>query len=222
MFHVKQVESLNNLISFLDSELIVLSSQQRKSLYFYYHALLQYAGKHNLISKNDINFIIEKHFLSSFCFVNAIRKNINEKDQILDLGSGAGFPGIILAIFFSGNRVTMIDSVRKKSVFLKRVIEEIGIEAIVINDRIENYIQNNDCIYKIITARALASIDDLVEYIRPILKKSTLHTIKGNDFYVEMNSCKNEIKVSSIDFEENWLNQSPYLKNKVYLKINSI
>lgn len=219
---MKQSENIKQLITFLAAEEIELSSTQQEKLSFYHSVLLQYAEKHSVISKTDIQFIVDKHFLSSFYFVKEIKKNLKKKDQILDIGSGAGFPGVILAIYFHNNRVTMVDSVRKKALFLKRVIAEAGLNAVIINARIEDFLKKPAAKPQLITARALASIDKLVDLTRPILKSSILHTIKGENFQSEIIKNREKIIVSPFEIEQNWKDYSAYLMNKVYLKINSV
>ncbi len=218
---MEQADNFNQLFAFLESEGIGLSSLQQNKLLIYHKALVSYAAKHNIISKKDIAHIVGKHFISSFYFVKEIGKSINQQNQILDLGSGAGFPGIILAICFADNRVTMVDSTRKKALFLKRVIEEIEVEAVIINDRIENYLKRTDQKFDFITARALASINTLVELTRPLLNESVLHTIKGDDFLFEIYKREKEIKITPVEINQSWRKYTEYLNNKVYLTISS-
>ena len=97
---MKQADDLKQLLSFLNTESIILSAQQIKMLEEFLSELILFAEKHRIISRNDIVHIVSKHFLSSFYFVKQISKTISEKDCILDLGSGAGFPGIIFLLVF--------------------------------------------------------------------------------------------------------------------------
>ena len=87
----------------------------------------------------------------------------------------------------------------------------------IINARIEQFARNEKRKFKIITARALASINDLIDLTHPFLFKGELHTIKGLDFKEENRGRENEINLSFYNIDKNWIEYSEYLKNKVYV-----
>jgi 16S rRNA (guanine527-N7)-methyltransferase len=213
---VKQLDDLNRLVSFLKTEHIPLANNQILQLEKYLSLLTQFASRHRIVSNTDVNYIVTRHFISSFYFVKEIQKTVSDQDNILDLGSGAGFPGIILSLVFP-NRVVLIDSVRKKTIFLQRVVKELGLNCEVINDRIENFAQTQNRYFKIITARALASINELIDLSLPLLEKSELHTIKGLDFRKENRHRENEISLSYHKIDDRWTIFSDYLNQKVYV-----
>lgn len=213
---MKQFDELYQLTDFLQSVHIYLSGQQISKLQSYLSELIEFSKKHRIVSTNDINYIVSRHFLSSFYFVKNIKDVISENDNILDLGSGAGFPGIILSICFS-NRVVLTDSIRKKTIFLKKIIKQLNLNCEVIHDRIEQIKYYEKREFKIITARALASINDLFELTNPFIKKGVLHTIKGLNFEDEISGNKNKISLSFKRIDDSWIKYSHYLMNKVYI-----
>jgi len=215
---VEQYNDLNNLFNFLKSEDIVLTLKQQEKLKIYLEELFRFALSHRIVSRNDINFIVNKHFFSSFYFIKEIKKTISQKDILLDLGSGAGFPGVLLSIFFENNKVVLIDSVRKKTLFLKKIIKELGLFCDVFNMRIEDFNKENHSSFQFVTARALASVEELLKMSSSFKGSGELHTIKGFGFEKEYLPNKN-YKISTINISPIWNNYSDYLKNKVYLKI---
>ena len=221
MFHVKQLDDLQKLTSFLITENIHLSEQQILKLKIYLSELVSFAGKHRIVSNKDINHIVLRHFLSSFYFVKNIKDIVSESDNILDLGSGAGFPGIILSICFP-NKVVMVDSIRKKALFLNRIKKDLDLNCEVVNDRIENFTNYEKRGFKIITARALASINDLMDLSHSFLLKGVLHTIKGLNFKEEFSGREEEINLSVKKIDDNWTKYSDYLENKVYIAFSCV
>lgn len=217
---MKPLGQLPELIEFLKSENILLNSSQKEMLEYFYEAVLAYSAKHNIISKNDQKHIIDKHIAGSFYFVKILKEQFPVHKNILDLGSGAGFPGVILSIYFKSTYVVMIDSVRKKTLFLKRVIDDLNLNALVVNDRIEAFIGNNKIPFEILTARALASIDDLVTMCTPLLTKATLHTIKGENYLAESVLSQGKCDIKPYNIAESWVAYSGFLKNKTHIALS--
>lgn len=134
----------------------------------YYNILKEENKKYNLtriIEKEDVYL---KHFYDSL----TITKIVNIDNQsICDLGSGAGFPGLVLAICFPESKLTLIESNGKKCKFLNIVKEKLSLSnVIIINERVEEYAKNNRELYNIVTARAVAPIKHLLEYGIPLVK----------------------------------------------------
>ncbi len=217
---MKQHNDLYNLISFLRNEKIELSTIQQEKLKKYLDLVIAFSLSHRVVSRADIDFIVNKHFLSSFCFVKQIKKSITSNDHILDLGSGAGFPGILLSIFFEDTKVVLVDSVRKKTLILKRIIKDLDLFCEVVNMRIDDFKEQNLKKFQFITARALASIDGLINLSSSFLNYGELHTIKGLDYKNEYTN-NNNYEIYEKGFSQNWVNYSGYLENKVYLIMKS-
>ena len=147
---------------------IELNNQILKDLEAYYDILKEENTKYNLtriISQEDVYL---KHFYDSLTITKIV--DINNQ-SICDLGSGAGFPGLVLAICFPNTKMTLIESNGKKCYFLNTVKEKLNLNNVnIINTRVEEYARKNREIFDIVTARAVAPLKQLVEYWVPLVK----------------------------------------------------
>lgn len=157
----------------------------------YEKLVIEWNNKFNLISKSTVEQVWDRHILDSVQLIHFI----TEKDKILyDLGSGAGFPGIVIAIlakqYFPKLKIFLVESIKKKALFLETVIKELMLNAEVINDRIEN-IKNKKA--DIVTSRALANLPKLIEYTKPLSDKETkLLALKGEKWQEEIQLAEKE------------------------------
>jgi len=135
----------------------------------YVNILLKWQTKVNLISPNTVGDVWKRHILDSVQVITMIKLQDKSKKSIYDIGSGAGFPGLVEAVFLgdSGYNINLVESDNKKSIFLKEVVRECGLRATVHNLRIESVSKN--CA-DIVTARALSSLLKLIDYSLPLLK----------------------------------------------------
>lgn len=147
---------------------IELNNQILKDLDAYYNILKEENTKYNLtriISQEDVYL---KHFYDSLTITKIV--DINNQ-SICDLGSGAGFPGLVLAICFPNTKMTLIESNGKKCYFLNTVKEKLNLNNVnIINTRVEEYARKNREIFDIVTARAVAPLKHLLEYGVPLVK----------------------------------------------------
>lgn len=147
---------------------IELNNQILNDLEAYYNILKEENTKYNLtriISQEDVYL---KHFYDSLTITKIV--DINNQ-SICDLGSGAGFPGLVLAICFPNSKVTLIESNGKKCYFLNTVKEKLNLNNVnIINTRVEEYARKNREIFDIVTARAVAPLKHLLEYGVPLVK----------------------------------------------------
>jgi len=167
----------------LISELgIQLSEKQRETLKKYSEKLLNYNKHTNLTAIKTIEEVYLKHFYDSLTLIK-IKNFSNEK--ILDIGTGAGFPGLVLAIVFPNTEVYLLDSNHKKIDFLKETIEELEIKnAVTIYERAEEHTRKNPETYDVITTRA-------VKELRIILEISFV-SLKINGSFLAMKSSLEE------------------------------
>lgn len=172
---------------------IELTKQQLTLLEEYYIILKEENEKDNLTRIIEQNEVYLKHFYDSL----TINKIIDIYSQnICDLGSGAGFPGLVLAICFPKTKITLIESNGKKCYFLNLVKEKLKLNnVIVINERSEDYAQKNREKFDIVTARAVAPLKHLLEYGIPLLK------VNGNFIAMKANVENEEQNI------ENYLNK---------------
>ena len=136
----------------------------------YYKLLNEWNDKFNLTTILEEKSVYLKHFYDSICIVktNLIK---NESIKLCDFGTGAGFPGIVIKIFFPNINVTLIESSNKKCIFLNEVIKELKLNNIeVINNRMELYSKNNRELFDIVTCRAVSHLRVISELAIPLLK----------------------------------------------------
>ena len=156
-------------------------------------------SKVNLISRNDVDNLYINHILHSLSIANIIR--FKSSTRILDVGTGGGFPGIPLAIFFPDCNFTLIDSIGKKINVVKSICDELSLSNVnAINDRVENH---NDK-YDFILSRAVARMDKFYQLVKKnISSKSSneklngIISLKGGDLEDELKYFK-ENKIFNI------------------------
>lgn len=179
----------------------------------YYELLIEWNNKINLTTITDKKEVYLKHFYDSLTIVKAI--DLNNYESLCDVGTGAGFPGIVLKIFFPNLKVTLIDALNKRIIFLNDVINKLNLKDIkCIHARSEEYGLKNREKYDITCARAVANLSILLEYLTPITKKGGyIISLKG-DSSLELENSKNAIKVLDLFQEKNINFLLPYENSK--------
>lgn len=148
-------------------KLTKLSEEQIDNYYKYMELLIEWNQKMNLTAITEPKEIIEKHFIDSL----TILPYINENSKIIDVGTGAGFPGIPVKIANSSLKITLLDSLNKRITFLEKVISELQLKNIeAIHGRAEEYIKEKREKYDIAVSRAVAELPTLLEYLLPYVK----------------------------------------------------
>lgn len=156
---IKEVEKLN----------ISITKENLASLAKYKDLLVEYNKKFNLTAIKSDEEIYLKHFYDSLTLIKAYSLNGNLK--LLDIGTGAGFPGIVLKIFYPDLELTLLDSNHKKIAFLEVVIKELNLKNVTcINSRAENLPKTYREYFDIVTSRAVAHLRILLELSIPYLK----------------------------------------------------
>lgn len=152
---------------------IELTSQQLEKLNQFYELLILWNQKMNLtriIEKEDVYL---KHFYDSLTLSKVI--DLNQDLTICDVGSGAGFPGIVLKICFPNLKITLLDSLQKRVNYLNEIIKELDLKNIeAIHTRAEDYAKQNREKFDIVTARAVANLKILSELCIPMVKVNGL------------------------------------------------
>ena len=187
--------------------------------------LIEWNKKINLTAITEPKEIIIKHFIDSL----TINKYINTGEKLVDIGTGAGFPGIPIKIIRDDIQVVLVDSLNKRINFLNNVIEELDLKNInTVHARAEEFGQMKDYREKfdISTSRAVANLATLSEYLIPLIKvggKSIC--MKGAEIETELNESQKAIstlgaKVKNIELLK--LPDSDYSRNIIILKKESI
>lgn len=152
----------------LDELGIELSHNQKEQFIKFYEMLVEKNKVMNLTAITEFNEVIVKHFLDSLALVKVIDKDLLMSDvSIIDIGTGAGFPGIPLKIAFPNIKITLLDSLNKRINFLKEVSQKLGFENIeFIHGRSEDYGRNPQYREKfdICVSRAVANLATLSEF----------------------------------------------------------
>lgn len=147
---------------------ITITEEMLNKLDTYYHILKEENNKYNLTRIIEEDAVYLKHFYDSLTITKVI--DINNQ-SICDIGSGAGFPGLVLAICFPNTKLTLIESNGKKCNFLNIVKDKLNLTNVtILNTRAEEFSKNNREVFDIVTARAVAPLKHLLEYSVPLLK----------------------------------------------------
>jgi len=147
----------------------------------YAELLADWNSRHNLVSAGSMADLWRRHFWDSAQIASLVSE---QAETVIDLGSGAGFPGLVLAIMRPDLRITLIEATRKKSEFLKTVAADLGLSTEVRNQRIEDMAPEP---FDVITARACAPLDQLLSYTQRFWRKggrAILH--KGQNLASEL------------------------------------
>lgn len=191
---MEEKEFLEDLIRKASQLGIHLSEEKAHLYYQYMELLLEWNEKINLTAITDPHEIILKHFIDSLTAL----PYIPEKGNVLDIGTGAGFPGIPLKIV-NNNSYTLMDSLNKRITFLQEVIKELRLENIeVVHARAEDYARNNEKRekYQVVIARAVASLNILVEYMLPMLQIGGVAIcMKGSQIEQEIVNAKKAVEI---------------------------
>lgn len=160
----------------------------------YLDLLMEWNQKINLTALKTEEEIIEKHFYDSLLMAEEIKF---DDQSLLDVGTGAGFPGIPLKIVFEDLFVTLLEPTLKRVNFLDIVIKELGLRKIVtINKRAEDYVKDARSYYDLVTARAVSRLNMLLELCMPLVKVDGLFlAMKGSKGEEEIQESINALKI---------------------------
>jgi 16S rRNA (guanine527-N7)-methyltransferase len=174
-----------------------LSGRQVMALTTYEKELLEWNQKFNLTAIRDSESIRTKHFLDSFSCVLAWKAS--PPNQLIDVGTGAGFPGIPLKILYPNLELTLVESVGKKAMFCQHIVRVLGLEHVdVLRARAEDLGQNPQHRekYDWAVARAVANLNVLSEYLIPLVKISgNMLAQKGESGPAEAQSAEEGMKL---------------------------
>ena len=180
---------------------IKVSKEILEKLDYFYQLLLEWNEKINLttiVSEEDVYL---KHFYDSLTLIKVI--DFNQNITLCDVGSGAGFPGIVLKIFFPHIKIVLVDSLNKRVIYLNDVIRKLKLQNIeAVHWRMEDFSRKNEEVFDVITARAVASLS--------VLSEISVRSLKiGGKFVFMKANCDSELSTInrilsnlSLDIEE--------------------
>ena len=182
---------------------INITDDTMQKLEEYYHILVEENKKYNLTAITEESQVYLKHFYDSLCIIKITNL---DKQYLLDIGTGAGFPGMVLKIVFPNLKIDLLDSTNKKCQFLQIIIDKLKLKNInVINARAEEYAKENREKYDIVTSRAVAPLKHLLEYSIP--------TLKVNGHFISLKSnIDEEIKNISNYYKKLYLSNEEIVK----------
>ena len=150
----------------------LFTKEQNKKTKEFINLALEFNKTHNIFARKDYEEVFQKDVLDCAPLFNMIK----EEESVIDLGSGGGFPGILLAISLPNNPITLLESSSKKCYFLKTVIEKLSLKnTITINQTIKE--NNNLGVYDVITARAFAPIKKIIKLTKNNTHQKTKHIL---------------------------------------------
>lgn len=187
------IKELNNLN-------IGITSEQIQKLETYSNLLQEYNKHTNITAITDQKSIYLKHFFDSLTITKII--DLTKYQNLLDIGSGGGFPGIVLKIIYPNLHITLLDSNNKKTNFQKYIIDKLNLKNIeAINERAEIYIKNSPK-YDIVTARAVSNLNTLSELSIPFVKQDGYFIAMKGELNKELETSINAIKILGGNVEE--------------------
>lgn len=194
----------NRFIEELRKINVSLTQIQLEQLDKYYNLLIEYNKVMNLTGITEYKEVYLKHFYDSLTISKVI--DLNKISSLCDIGTGAGFPGLVLKIAFPNLKITLLDSLNKRVEFLKVIIEKLNLKDIeVIHSRAEDYALENRNKFDVTTARAVAHTSILLEYAIPMTKiNGYFIPLKANvnEELKEINHAMEELNVKLIKIEE--------------------
>lgn len=180
---------------------IDISSEKIEKLEKYLEILMNYNEHTNLTAIRTVDGVYLNHFFDSLTIVKNI--DLTKELKLLDIGSGAGFPGLVLKIVFPNLDVTLLDSNNKKTKFLEKIVKELDLKNIhIVNSRSEDYIKNYRGYFDIVTARAVAHLRILLELSMPFLKDNGLFIAMKGNITEELKEAEETMLVLNTEIEK--------------------
>ncbi len=191
------------LMQYADSYGLEVNQAAAERFQTYMELLVEWNEKINLTAITEPREIAVKHFLDSILILKYM--DVPQHASLIDVGTGAGFPGIPLKIMRSDISLTLLDGLNKRLVVLQDILQKLGLKAETVHARAEEAgrLTKHRVSYDFATARAVAPLNLLCEYCLPFLKMGgTFAAMKGPDITEELDGAKNAIRLLGCDLRE--------------------
>jgi len=186
------MELINTFKNKINTLHIELSEEQYNQYVTYYNMVVEKNKVMNLTGITEFDEFIDKHYIDSLSIVNAV--DMSQVNSVIDVGTGAGFPGIPLKIAFPHLKITLLDSLNKRINFLNEVVEALGLQNVeTCHGRAEDFGHRKEYReqYDLCASRAVANLSTLAEYCLPFVK------VGGQFVSYKSGNVVNELKESS-------------------------
>lgn len=204
---------------------IDITKEQINQFIRYYEILMEWNSFMNLTAITDFDEVIKKHFVDSVSLVKALPDIREKKYTLIDIGTGAGFPGIPLKILFPNLKILLLDSLNKRISFLNEVIDKLELAEIdAVHGRAEDYAKKKEFRenFDICVSRAVANLSTLSEYCIPFIKcNGYFISYKSEKISEEFDSADRAIKILGGKYErqvEFYLPDSDIYRNLIVIK----
>ncbi len=181
----------------LEALCITLTEEQIEQFIIYYEMLVEWNEVMNLTAITDYDEVMKKHFVDSVSLIKAF--DITKDCSVIDVGTGAGFPGLALKIAYPNLKVTLLDSLNKRIKFLNVVIQKLGLSEVdTVHGRAEDYAKVGKLRekYDLCVSRAVANLSTLSEYCLPFVKVGgQFISYKSEKIIEEKEAAGNAIKI---------------------------
>ncbi len=185
------IEELKDELSLIN---VTITDEIINQLNVYYNYLIEYNKHTNLTSITDYEEVIEKHFYDSISPAKII--DFTSINNLIDIGTGAGFPGVVIKIFYPHIELTLLDSNNKKTKFLSELVKKLDLKKVnIICDRSESYAKINREKYDLVIARAVKSLNILVELCLPLVSINGYFLAMKGILEEELNDNNGSIKL---------------------------
>lgn len=198
-------EFIKTLIDECKNQNIELDENKAKALKIYKELLVEWNEKMNLTAITEDYEVIIKHFVDCLECTHLI----TDEKKIIDVGTGAGFPGMVLAIYYPQIDFTLLDGLNKRLIFLEEVVNKLGLKNVkIVHARAEEAARNEEYFetFDAVVSRAVANLPVLLEYTSPYIKvNGKCIVMKGDNAKEELDLAKNAmniLKLRNIDKKE--------------------
>ncbi len=218
---MKHPLSLDDILAFICQKGLAIGQNERRKLIQYAELVQTWSKRQSLISYGDRPHVYERHFLPGFFLLSKLSSKTSLK--VIDIGSGAGFLAVMLAIIYPESEITAIDSSRKKCLFLQEVNSVLNLNMSVVHQRIEVFNTEKKNTFDFAISRAVTDLAILWTWVRPILSETgRVLALKGGDVSREIlglvaQGVKNKIYEADIT----WTCFSPYLTEKFLVELET-